>query len=166
MDPSRTARGVVMLFDLVARTMIFTIALVCLPNFSVMAGSLQISKAWTPEAQIGGDAPLLMTIANQGSEADSSGGGQIWRHRNELNSAHCRGALTIDPMPPEAASFLRPREIEAVADYVIAHVNGRGEPTFADCVAFFGEGSKVRESYKTTAAAPANEADTSPRQPK
>jgi hypothetical protein len=165
MDPARTARGVVMLFDLVARTMIFTIAPVCLPNFSVVVRSLQISKAWAPEAQIGRDAPLPMTIANQGSEADSSGDRQIWRHRNELRSAHCRGALTIDPMPPEAASFLRPREIDAVTDYVIAHVKGRGEPTFADCVAFFGEGSKVRDSYKTTAA-PANEADTSPRQPK
>jgi periplasmic copper chaperone A len=72
MDPfARTARGAVMLLDLCARTMVFTMAFVYLPNFSVMAGSLQISKAWAPEAQMGGDAPLLMTIANQGSEADS-----------------------------------------------------------------------------------------------
>jgi periplasmic copper chaperone A len=72
MDPfARTARGAAMLFDLFARMIVFTVAFVCLPSCSVMAGSLQISKAWTPEAQIGGDAPLLMTIANQGSEADS-----------------------------------------------------------------------------------------------
>lgn len=62
MDLSRIARGAVMLFDLFARTMVFSMPFVCLPRFSVVAGSLQISKAWAPEAQIGGDAPLLMTI--------------------------------------------------------------------------------------------------------
>ena len=72
MDPfARTTRGAVMLLDLCVRTIVFAIAFVCLPGFSVMAGSLQISKAWAPEAQTGGDAPLLMTIANPGSEADS-----------------------------------------------------------------------------------------------
>jgi periplasmic copper chaperone A len=64
-------RGAAIVFDLVARTIVFTIAFVCLPTCVVLAGSLQISKAWTPEAEIGGDAPLLMTIANQGSEADN-----------------------------------------------------------------------------------------------
>ena len=91
---------------------------------------------------------------------------------------HLRGAYDTEPcydlkreqlagtMPPEAASFLRPRDIEAVSDYVIAHVKGKGEPTFADCAAFFGEGSKVCETYRKAAVAPATEPNTSPRQEK
>jgi hypothetical protein len=91
---------------------------------------------------------------------------------------HLRGAYDAEPcydlkreqlagtMPPEAASFLRPREIDAVADYVIAHVKGKGEPTFADCVAFFGEGSKVCETYKKAAVAPVNEPNASLQQAK
>jgi periplasmic copper chaperone A len=67
----RTARGAPILFGLFSRMMILTVAFVCLPSCGAVAGSLQISKAWTPEAQLGGDAPLLMTITNQGSEADS-----------------------------------------------------------------------------------------------
>ena len=67
----RTARGAAILFGLFSRTIVLSVAFVCLPSYGVMAGSLQISKAWTPEGQIGSDAPLLMTIANQGSEADS-----------------------------------------------------------------------------------------------
>jgi copper(I)-binding protein len=65
-----TARGAAVPY-LVAKTTIFTLAVVCFSSCGVMAGSLQISKAWTPEGQIGGDAPLLMTITNQASEADS-----------------------------------------------------------------------------------------------
>jgi hypothetical protein len=60
-------------------------------------------------------------------------------------------------MPPEAASFLRPRQIEAVADYLMVHMNGEGDPTCADCVAFFGEGSKACETYKKTAVVPTTE---------
>lgn len=53
-------------------------------------------------------------------------------------------------MPLEApAIFLRPGEIAAVADYVIADIKGKGEPTYADCTAFFGEGSRVCNIYKT-----------------
>jgi periplasmic copper chaperone A len=35
------------------------------------SGSLQISKAWTPPAEVGADSPLLMTIRNNGTEVDS-----------------------------------------------------------------------------------------------
>jgi mono/diheme cytochrome c family protein len=91
---------------------------------------------------------------------------------------HLRGAYDAEPchdlkreqlagsMPPEATSFLRPREIEAVADYVIAHMKGKGEPTFADCIGFFGEGSKACETYKNTTAVPASDPNTSPGQGK
>ena len=68
---ARTARGSAILFGLLARTIACMVAFLCLPSYGATAGSLQISKAWAPEAQIGGDAPLLMTIANQGSEADN-----------------------------------------------------------------------------------------------
>jgi mono/diheme cytochrome c family protein len=74
---------------------------------------------------------------------------------------HIRGAYDAEPcygltraelagtMPPEAAAFLRPPEIEAVADYLIAHVKGKGEPNYDDCIAFFGEGSRVCGIYET-----------------
>jgi mono/diheme cytochrome c family protein len=54
-------------------------------------------------------------------------------------------------MPPEGGTFLRPNDIEAVADYVIAHIKGAGEPTYAQCVAFFSSGSRVCDVYKTEA---------------
>lgn len=56
-----------------------------------------------------------------------------------------------DQMPPEANVFLRPTEIEAVADYVLAHIKGKGEPTYDECTAFFGSGSRVCNVYKTEA---------------
>jgi hypothetical protein len=44
--------------------------------------------------------------------------------------------------PPKAATFLRAPEIEAVTDYVVEQLQGQGEPTRADCVAFWGEGKR------------------------
>ena len=41
--------------------------------------------------------------------------------------------------PPKAAGLLRAEEIEAVADYVITQIQGKGEPTYEDCVAFWGD---------------------------
>lgn len=53
-------------------------------------------------------------------------------------------------MPVEApGTFLRPGEIAAVADYVVADIKGKGAPTYAECIAFFGEGSRVCNIYKT-----------------
>jgi len=52
-------------------------------------------------------------------------------------------------MPPEANVFLRPGDIEAVADYVIAHIKGKGEPNYGECVEFFGDASRVCDVYKT-----------------
>ena len=39
--------------------------------------------------------------------------------------------------------------MEAVADYVIAHVKGKGEPNYGECVQFFGDASRVCDIYKT-----------------
>jgi mono/diheme cytochrome c family protein len=57
-------------------------------------------------------------------------------------------------MPPEGGTFLRPKDIEAVADYVIAHIKGAGEPTYAECVTFFSSSSRVCDVYKTEAQKP------------
>ena len=64
----------------------------------------------------------------------------------------CHGLTREDlgkDVPPEAAASLRPGEIEAVADYVLAAMKGRGEPGYADCAAFFGEGARVCNSLRT-----------------
>ena len=50
--------------------------------------------------------------------------------------------------PVEGATLLRPAEVEAVADYVLSAIKGRGEPTYADCAAFFGEGARACNPYK------------------
>lgn len=56
--------------------------------------------------------------------------------------------LTGDNHVAEAGTFLRPNEIEAVADYVLANIKGHGETNLAECVAFFGDASRVCEVYK------------------
>ncbi len=43
-----------------------------------------------------------------------------------------------DAMPPAGSPNLIKREVEALADYLLAKVVGRGEPTFEECVEFFG----------------------------
>jgi mono/diheme cytochrome c family protein len=48
----------------------------------------------------------------------------------------------------QAGVFLRPEEIDAVAEYVLSSVKGKGDPNLADCVAFFGEESKACDVYK------------------
>jgi mono/diheme cytochrome c family protein len=54
-----------------------------------------------------------------------------------------------DQMPPEGGTFLRPNDIAAVADYVMSHIKGNGEPTYAECTAFFSDSSRVCDIYKT-----------------
>jgi len=51
-------------------------------------------------------------------------------------------------IPPEGATFLRQNDIEAVADYVLAHIKGKGEPTYDDCISFFSADSRVCSIYK------------------
>lgn len=68
---------------------------------------------------------------------------------------HFRNAYTDDPatscygitvaeigdqMPNRARAFLSEREIEAIADYVMAWIIGRGEPTLEECELYFGAG--------------------------
>jgi hypothetical protein len=55
-----------------------------------------------------------------------------------------------DKIPPEGSVFLRAPDIEAVADYVIASIKGKGEPTYDECVSFFGNTSRVCDIYKAS----------------
>lgn len=70
-----------------------------------------------------------------------------------------------DKMPPEATAFLRPNDIAAVADYVIAHIKGKGEPNAEDCVAFFGDTSRVCDVYKKQQPPPAGAAASPEKKP-
>jgi len=58
-----------------------------------------------------------------------------------------------DRIPPEGGTFLRTHDIEAVADYVIAKIKGKGEPTYDECVDFFGNTSRVCDTHKSGSAA-------------
>jgi len=77
--------------------------------------------------------------------------------RGAYDDVKCHGMSRQDAgaqMPPEGGTFLRPKDIEAVADYVIAHIKGAGEPTYAECVSFFSSSSRVCDIYKTAAQKP------------
>jgi mono/diheme cytochrome c family protein len=79
------------------------------------------------------------------------GTGMPFFTRGAYDSVKCYGMNREDVvgrMPPEANTFLRPGDMEAVADYVIAHVKGRGEPNYSECVEFFGDTSRVCDIYK------------------
>src|ERR1700761_7166242 len=58
-------------------------------------------------------------------------------------------------IPPEANVFLRPDDVAAGADYVLAHIKGKGEPSYDECTDFFGTTSRVCDIYKPKAPAAA-----------
>jgi hypothetical protein len=79
------------------------------------------------------------------------GTGMPYHLRGAYDSVPCYGltrAQVGGKIPPEGATFLRPAEIEAVVDYVIGHIKGKGEPDYGDCIAFFGNGSRVCNIYR------------------
>jgi Cytochrome C oxidase, cbb3-type, subunit III len=68
-----------------------------------------------------------------------------------------------DMMPPAANVILHQDDIEAVASYVITQIKGKGDPTLADCQAFFGTQSRVCGIYQTGGASgPAADAGSAP----
>jgi mono/diheme cytochrome c family protein len=75
-----------------------------------------------------------------------------YHDRNAYNGAECYGGMTRADLgadfPPKAATFLRAEEIEAVADYVITQQQGKGEPAYDDCVAFWGEGNRECDAMR------------------
>lgn len=79
------------------------------------------------------------------------GTGMPFFTRGAYDSVKCYGMTRQDVgnrMPPEANTFLRPNDVEAVADYVIAHIKSKGEPNYSECVDFFGNASRVCDIYK------------------
>lgn len=56
-------------------------------------------------------------------------------------------------LPPDAATFLRPKEIEKVVDYVLEHIKGKGPASYQDCIDFFGDSSRACEIYKIRSTA-------------
>jgi mono/diheme cytochrome c family protein len=75
-----------------------------------------------------------------------------YHDRKAYDGAPCYGGMSKAELgadfPPKAASFLREQEIGAVADYVMAHLQGKGAPTYEDCVAFWGEGNRECEAMR------------------
>lgn len=93
------------------------------------------------------------------------GAGMPYHDRDAYKKDECYGGLTVQDlgadMPMEAAHFLRPQEIEAVVDYVLHHVKGKGPPTYQDCIDFFGDGARACGVYKENGAALSGPATTS-----
>lgn len=58
-----------------------------------------------------------------------------------------KAQLPAGQMPPEPDHPLRPGEIRAVAEYVLNDIKGKDDPTFAQCQAFFGTGTRVCDTY-------------------
>jgi hypothetical protein len=81
--------------------------------------------------------------------------------RGAYDDGKCYGGLTKAQLggniPPEPAHYLRPADIAAVADYVVTHLKGKGDPTFEECQAFFGTHGRVCDTYPK-AAQPTNTA--------
>ena len=85
-------------------------------------------------------------------ECGRPGTGMPFFERGAYDSEKCYGMNRHDvgaQMPPEANVFLRHEDVEAAADYVIAHVKGKGEPSYGECTDFFGNTSRVCDIYKT-----------------
>lgn len=67
------------------------------------------------------------------------------------SDGRCYGLKASDlpdgKMPPEPDHGLRPADIKAVAEYVATHIKDQGDPTFSQCQAFFGAGTRVCDVY-------------------
>jgi mono/diheme cytochrome c family protein len=65
-----------------------------------------------------------------------------YHDRGAYQATDCYGGTTKADLgadfPPKAATFLRDPEVEAVAEYVVVRLQGKGEPTRDDCIAFWG----------------------------
>jgi mono/diheme cytochrome c family protein len=75
-----------------------------------------------------------------------------YHDRDAYRTTECYGGLTKADLgadfPPKAAAFLRREEIEAVVAYVTTRVQGHGDPTKEDCIAFWGQSAKECESTR------------------
>ena len=100
-------------------------------------------------------------------ECGRPGTGMPFFMRGAYDATKCHGMNREEvgaQIPPEANVFLRREDVETVADYVLTHIKGRGEPTYAECTDFFGSTSHVCDIYKTEP--PSGTQATSTGQPK
>jgi mono/diheme cytochrome c family protein len=84
-------------------------------------------------------------------ECGRPGTGMPFFTRGAYDAVKCHGMNRQDvgnQIPPEANIFLRRADVEAVADYVLAHIKGKGEPNYGECTDFFGSNSRVCDIYK------------------
>jgi len=92
------------------------------------------------------DHDLLLEVIRCGRPATR----MPYHDRHAYQGVDCYGGTTKSDLgadfPPKAATFLREEEIEAVAVYVETRLQGHGEPTNEDCIAFWGEGSRECEA--------------------
>src|ERR1700760_2078509 len=83
------------------------------------------------------------------------GTGMPYFGRGSYDSSKCYDMTRQDignKIPPEGGVFLRPQDVEAVADYVLTHIKGKGDPNYDECTNFFGNTSRVCDVYKTGSA--------------
>ncbi|MGH6914535.1 MAG: c-type cytochrome [Geminicoccales bacterium] len=74
-----------------------------------------------------------------------------YHDRDAYKGAGCYGMTKAElghDAPSKAAIFLRAEEIDAVVAYVITNLKGKGEPTYEDCVAFWGAGERQCEAMR------------------
>jgi mono/diheme cytochrome c family protein len=92
------------------------------------------------------DRDLLLEVVRCGRPAT----GMPYHDRDAYEAVDCYGGTTKADLggdfPPKAATFLREEEIEAVVAYVASQLQGHGEPTKEDCIAFWGTGSRECET--------------------
>jgi mono/diheme cytochrome c family protein len=73
-----------------------------------------------------------------------------YHDRDAYKKVDCYGGTTKADLgadfPPKAATFLRDEEVAAVVVYVARRLQGHGEPTKADCIAFWGQGARQCDS--------------------
>jgi mono/diheme cytochrome c family protein len=85
-------------------------------------------------------------------ECGRPGTGMPFFTRGAYDSVKCYDMNRQDvgaQIPPEANVFLRKEDVEAVANYVLVHIKGKGEPTYSECTEFFGNASRVCDVYRT-----------------
>lgn len=89
------------------------------------------------------DARLLKLVVQCGRP----GTGMPYHHRKAYagENRDCYGMTKTDlgdATPTRAHYFLKEAEVDAVVEYVIQNVQGKGAPDHADCVAFWGQDAK------------------------
>lgn len=78
------------------------------------------------------------------------GTGMPYHDRQAYQDNRC--TLPVDlATPPRADEFLRAAEVEAVAAYIQAQIQGRAAPTAAECRAFWGEEARQCRTFDAAA---------------